>query len=415
MERDKTSARAEWQAHWPLVSASTLGIGLGVIHLYSMGVFITPLSQEFGWRRVEISSALSIVTVFSVVSAYFVGLLVDRLGPRRIAIPGAVAYCLSFAALATLSGALWHWWLCWILIAVTVQFVKPTVWAAAVTSRFTASRGLAIAVMMTGTGIASSVNPLVANALLEAFDWRAAYVGLAALWAVVTIPLCVRTFYGATDAQRGPKGAVADPRTLTGMTLRRALLGRQFWTLAISVVASTAIIMGTMVHFIPAAIDGGLDSTSAAAVAGLIGISSITGRLVTGLVIDRFSGRIVGAVAFALPMIACLLLLMPGASTVHFAIAACVIGFALGADADVGAYLVSRYFGLRHFGALYGALIGLLGLATGGGPLLAGLAFDWTQSYQIYFQAGIPVCAVASLLLLTIGPYPEPDLPSEHA
>lgn len=404
-----SSASDEWRNHWSLVLASTLGIGLGVMHLYSMGAFIEPLEHAFGWQRLQVSSALSIVTALSVVSAYVVGLLVDRFGPRRIALPGIVLYCSAFASLASLHGSLAQWWACWGLIAISVQLVKPTVWVAAVASRFVSSRGLAISVVMTGTGAASIINPVLATFLLERFGWRVAYLGLAAAWALIALPVCWFCFYGFSDQMRRRNTAV-DRETMPGLDLRQALTGRRFWTLAASVVMATLIVMGLMVHFIPLAIAGGISPASAAFIASIMGFSSVGGRLLTGLWIDRMNGRLVAAAAFMLPCVACLLLMSSAVFAdryIIYVIAACLTGFALGADGDLGAYLVSRYFGIRRFGALYGALIGLLGLATGGGPLLAGYIYDMTQSYVAYLQVGVAGSIASSLLILTLGPYPE--------
>lgn len=387
-----------------------LGMGLGIMHISSMSAFIAPLEQEFHWSRAQISSALSIVTVFSVVAAYFVGLLIDRIGPRRIALPGAITYCLAFASLAAMTNSTLHWVLCWVAIGVSVQFVKPTVWAAAVASRFSRSRGLAIAVTMAGAGIATAVNPVLATMLLQGFSWRVAYLGLAASWGLIAIPICWLAFYGANDNRIGSTRSHGprDRGMIAGVDLKDAFLGHRFWLIAFGIVMTTAVTMGLIVHFIPVAMDNGLSGAQAAAAAGSIGLSSIAGRLLTGYLIDRLSGRLVGSAAFVMPAIACWLLLYED-SLFSYVIAASVLGFSLGADADVGAYLMSRYFGLRNFGALYGALIGLIGLATGGGPLIAGLVYDNLGNYQTFLHAGIPVSIVAASLLLFIGKYP--DLP----
>src|SRR5690606_27069803 len=126
----------------------------------------------FGWGRVELSAGLMIVTIVSIAASYFVGRLIDRVGPRRIALPGLAAYCVAFSSFSLLTGPLWQWWLCWSLLAIADQATKPTVWATAITSRFTASRGLALAIMMMGTSVASSVNPIIATFLIDNYGWR---------------------------------------------------------------------------------------------------------------------------------------------------------------------------------------------------------------------------------------------------
>jgi MFS family permease len=106
-----------------------------------------------------------------------------------------------------------------------------------------------------------------------------------------------------------------------------------------------------------------------------------------------------------MPCGACFLLLSFPGSFPHALLAACLLGASLGADADLCSYLVARYFGLRHFGALYGALISVLGLSVGVGPPVAGLVYEQTGSYDAYFLAGIPICLLASLMIWLLGPY----------
>ncbi len=406
---NRHQAGAEWRSYWPLAVCSSLGLGLGVMHIYSMGAFIGPLSRQFGWGRFELSAGLMIVTLVSIIASYFVGRLIDRIGPRRLALPGLAVYCLAFCSFAALSGPLWQWWLCWSFIAIADQATKPTVWATAITSRFTASRGLALAIMMMGTSVASSINPFIATFLIENYGWRMAYVGLAAIWALLTIPACFLFFHSATDpAKRGSEAQAAAPRTsLPGINYNVALKGSRFWRLSIAMGLITCVTIGLTVHIVPALIDSGMSGQQAALIAGILGISSIVGRLGMGILLDKIDSRIVIAAVFSFPALACLIFLSGDNSGIMASGAAILIGLALGAEGDVGAYMVSRYFGLRHFGTLYGVLVGVLGIAVGTGPLLAGLSFDLSSSYAAFFLSCIPVCILTSLLMVSLGRPPE--------
>lgn len=404
-----TTAMQEWKSNWLLVLASTVGTGAGIMHLYTTGFFIVPLGEEFGWSRSEVTSALTIVSVASITCAAFVGVLIDRFGPRRVGLIGLLAYPLAYGLLSSVSSSLLHWWGLWVLVALSVQLVKPTVWAAAVASRFNTARGLAMAVTLSGTGIASTLNPVLAGFLLQEYGWRTAYMGLAAVWAAVSLPLCFLYFYGAADNERLKPGLKAAPRaiSLPGVPLREAALSARFWQLAIGCVLTAIVTLGLLVHFVPIVVAAGLTPGQAAAISALSGASAIVGRLGTGFLLDRYSGPIIAMVAFSLPGVACALLLTFDVSTTLAIVVACLVGVSMGAETDIAGYLTTKYFGLRHFGALFGGIVALLGISTATGPLLAALAFDISGAYTLFFTAGAVACAAGSLLVLMLGKYPD--------
>src|SRR5262245_33684777 len=130
------SAAAEWREHWPVVLASLFGVGLLTVYIYSTGVMIAPLEQEFGWKRAQISMGPSIVAVIGAVAAPFMGMAIDRFGARRIAIAGVIGLCSTLALLSQAGPGIWSWWALWGLVALVHPFVKPTVWTAAISSLF---------------------------------------------------------------------------------------------------------------------------------------------------------------------------------------------------------------------------------------------------------------------------------------
>jgi MFS family permease len=144
--------------------------------------------------------------------------------------------------------------------------------------------------------------------------------------------------------------------------------------LASALFSFTAI--GAVVHFVPILTDRGAAPLEAAGIASLVGIFSIVGRLGTGVLLDRFPGHLIGAAAFLLPIIASVLLLLDGANPLSQVIAAAVLWLTVGSEVNVITYLAARHFGLKNFGALYGALLMAFSLGTACGPLAAGAVFD---------------------------------------
>ncbi len=167
-----TNARQEWREYWFLPILGALGYATSVLYIYSMGPFIEPIQQEFGWSRAQISSGITITAAGTALFSVPIGALVDRLGPRRIAMFGVIAVCCSIALLGTATGTDRNWIVIWCVLAFATIFVQTTVWASAVNSRFRASRGVALAVTLSGAAFAAAFFPVVASWLIEQF-WLA--------------------------------------------------------------------------------------------------------------------------------------------------------------------------------------------------------------------------------------------------
>ncbi len=397
-------AVAEWPAGWPLVAATSAGFALSVSYLYTFGVFLGPIQEAFGWSRAQITAGVTIVATCTMAIAPFAGAAIDRLGARRMALLGVVLYSVAFAALGLVGGSVWSWWLVWLAIGLSVQLVKPTVWSAAVAGRFVRSRGSALAVTLSGAGVASAVDPFLAQALIGRVGWRLAFPGLAALWLAVAMPLCLLFLRGPVVPAGG--GAPNEPaRSLPGLSLREALLSGRFWKLVAGVVIAGLVTLGLSLHFVPI-ITAQLGKGPAVASVALIGLFAMAGRLLTGWLFDRVRGPVVAAGVFCLPGVACLLLLSPASSPLTAAAAAAVIGLATGGETDVAAYLIARYFGLRHYGALFGTLVGAIGVAMAAGPLLAARSFDVFHTYTPFLELGVLPCFLAAALAASLGAYP---------
>src|SRR5690606_2334808 len=325
------TARQEWRTHWPLVLAANREVALGSIHVYSTGIFIEPLEREFGWSRAEISAGLSLVSVIGVFGAPLFGYLVNRLGSRRIALPGTVFLCASIAVLSLATSSIWSWWGLWVLVALSTLFMKPTVWSTAVSSVFNKSRGLALAVVLSGTGLGSALTPIVANYLIEHFGWRGAYLGLGLGAAVLVVPTMWFLFFDARDRLRlSPAGTKATaPAMLTGWSMAEGFRARQFYQLWAAALITTLIVVGFVVHLVPLLGDAGISRATAVSLAGMVGIMSIIGRLTVGYLMDRLPGPPVGTISVSLPIVAALILLAFPGSVPAAVVAVAVLGLSV--------------------------------------------------------------------------------------
>jgi MFS family permease len=402
----------EWREHWPVVVASMMGVLFSIMHLLTLGVMIAPLHREFGWSRAEITFGPLLIPLVGLPLSPLIGLAIDRYGPRRIGLAGVMLYCAALAALSLAQQPIWTWWLLWLLLAFAFLFVTPTVWVTAVTSLFSASRGLALAVLLTANGIAALVMPILTYTLIKNFGWRGTYIFMGSLAAAITLPMLYFFFFSAKDRSRLEQTVASSPDhqgclILAGVSVRAGLGSFAFFKLAFVGVGAALVFNGLFVNFVPILISSGIRPPSAAAIAGLGGITSIIGRLGAGQLLDRFNARIIGAIAMTFPVVSCLLLIVFAGSKAAAAIAILLFGLAAASELDVLSYLSSRLFGLRNFGAIFGIIIGFVLLGAGGGPFLANLIYDFSGSYHIDLLIAMALCLVNSYCFLSTGPYPK--------
>ncbi len=401
-------AAAEWRSFWFLPFAAALGYSTSVIHVYSMGPFIEPLQQAFGWSRGQISFGLTIASFISAIFCVPVGILVDRIGPRRVGLIGVLLMSGAFALLGTMTGTTANWVALWVIVALGTLWVQATVWTSAVASRFEASRGLAFAITLSGAALSAAVAPVLAAWLIGGYGWRTAFVAMGGIWAALVFPFLLLCFRGAHDGGASQHATTTSPvKVLKGVTLSQGLRSPTLYKLLLASGLFSFTAIGAVVHFVPILTDSGATPLAAAGVAALVGVFSIFGRLGTGFLLDRFPGHIVGALAFMLPIVSALLLLFDGANPLSQAVAAAALGLTVGSEVDVIAFLAAKHFGLRNFGALYGALVMALSLGTAFGPLAAGTVFDRFDSYAPFLMLAIVLMGVSATALFSLGLAPE--------
>lgn len=402
------TARDEWRTGWPVVVAGAVGIGVTSLHFYSLGLFIQPLGTAYGWSRAAISSGPAIVAMVNLMIAARIGRLVDRVGVRRVAIPGYVAYCSGLGLLGLAGPSIWSWYALWVLLGLGYSFAGASLWSVAVASRFDRSRGLALAVALCGTGVAGASTLVFGSRVLDRFGWQATYAALGCTVLILGLPLLLAFLHSARDLQlQRPSGGMSAPVEAPGLSFGEALRHARFWMLAISAMLIGGGVAGLIVHFIPMGIQRGIAPVDAAAIAGLIGMAAIVGRLITGALMDYMPARLVGGCVFLLPVLACFLL-ASGISAMPLMMAtAVIIGLATGAEFDVLAILVSRYLGMRAYAAIYGQIAALFGIGVGFGPTIGGALFDMFGSYEpmLWFLAAL--FAIAAALLFLLGPAPH--------
>ncbi|MBS3961348.1 MAG: MFS transporter [Sandarakinorhabdus sp.] len=395
-----STAGAEWRRYGIIPLVAAMGLATSTIAFYGFGPYIAPVSESFGWSRTQATLGLAITTLVGALFAVPIGMAVDRFGSRRIGVVGALTAPAAFALLGTADGSQVQWLVLWMIMAIALLPTQVTIWTSAVLSRFEVSRGLALAVTLSGTSAAAAVFPLLGAWLIEMHGWQRAMVWQGAIWAaIVFLPILI-FFRGARDVGRA--GGQPAARATGGMNLKQGLRTIAYWKLLLVSILFMLSIMGIVVHFVPILAVAGLDPVTAAGYAALIGLFSLIGRIGAGLLLDHIPDAWVGGGACLLPPIGIALLIASDGNPAMMALAAALIGLTLGAEGDVLAYMTSRLFGLASFGSLFGGLTVALALGVTIGPLAAASTYDQTGGYAPFLWATIPILLLCSAILFTM-------------
>lgn len=382
---------------WILVAVAFLAVSVsfGPVVVFTFGVFLRPVSEEFGWTRGEISLAFSVAALTVSFVSPLIGRLTDRYGARLVVVVCASVYASAFASLSWLTGALAQLYATYFVIGLVGNGATQLPYSQTITEWFDRSRGIALSLMMTGVGLGILVMPPLAQYLIDGYGWRTAYLVLGVVMFAAAVPLpALLLRRGGLAAQSSSKAAAP----AEGMQVREAVRTQTFWTILACFFLQSAALNGCVAHLAPMLTDGGLTTANAALAASILGGSTMAGRLTTGWMLDRFFAPRVAAAFFGMATVGVLVLLLPTTQAAALG-ASALIGFSMGAEADAMPYLVSRYFGLRSFTELFGYTFSAYAVAGALGPGLMGLGFDHFGDYRMTI-VGLALTITAGTLLM---------------
>jgi MFS family permease len=395
--------------------ALTAGLGLflntATIVVFSFGFFAKAMGQEFHVGRGKMSLAFTIHNLTSALCIPLAGRLVDRHGARRVLLPFTALLGLILVSSRLLSQAIWQVYVFYVALGVVSGGAGAMPYTDVVSHWFDRRRGLAISVMMLGMGLGSVVIPSVAQRLIATLGWRLSYsvFGLAILF----IPLPVVAAFlkerpdkmglqpdGYAQAHAPTTGALTE----AGLTLREAVHTSAFWTIASVLFLVTASVHACFIHLPAIVTDRGGTAQLAAFAGSLFGIGLFLGRVGCGYLLDVFFAPRVAGLLFVAVAIGIAFLGLSHAIW-SACTAAVLVGFGIGAEVDIIAYLTSRYFGLRSYGTIFGWIWVVFGVSGGLGAYLMGLGFDKTGSYVAPLIGFFCASLLATLLIVSLGPY----------
>lgn len=402
----------EFRSAWKILILSVAGVAISInaALLYGFGTLVLPLNQAFGWSKPELQACITFLFGGAVISLQLVGWFNLRYGIKRVTVVSLLLLVLGYLATTQLTPSIWSMYLAFALLPIVGMGTLAVTWTQLLSLWYERNRGLALAVGLSGTGLTAAIIPRLMTWGIEHWDWRAAFVILAILNLVVLLPLTLLWFRlpGVATATAS-NGQASDSllQSLPGMSFREGMRSGKFWicNLALSLVVSSVV--GMVTSTIPLLQSKGLSAADAGLVFSGFGVSLIFGRMLIGYLLDRLWPPAVAACSLMMPAVGCMIYLSGSTDFQVLLFAAMLVGFGAGAEFDIAAFLVARYFGLREYGRLFGVHQGLNTVASALAPLLFAFMLSRSGDYSAMLMYCMACCLIGPLLLLMLGRAPR--------
>jgi MFS family permease len=398
---------------WVIVAAGGLLGCVAIGAMFSLPVFLRPISRDTGWSITGVSSAMTFGFLAMAMGSVLWGNLSDRFGPRVVVTIGSSGLAAALA-LASRATSLIEFQL---IFGLAVGGAAAAIFApmmACVTGWFDTHRSLAVSLVSAGMGMAPmTMSPLAAR-LISDHDWRTSLQILAALAAVVMIPVALLVRRPPALKSRDVV-LPADQETQPGITLGRAIRAPQFITLLLTNFFCCATHSGPIFHTVSYAISCGIPLVAAVSIYSLEGLAGLGGRVAFGFLGDRFGAKRVLVSGLLLQAFGALAYFFVRELGAFYAVAA-LFGFIYAGVMPLYAVLARENFPLRMMGTIIGgtSMAGSLGMAIG--PLAGGLIYDTFASYGWLYIGACGIGIGAFLTASTFRPFAaEPALEPAHA
>jgi len=391
---------------WVIALAGAGAQSAQALAVYTFGVFLRPLTMEFGWERGALSLASSIAGLVMGLLAIASGRLSDRYGPRILVTFGGLILGAGFL-LMTQINSLVHVYIFWGLFTGIAASCSVVPILATIPRWFTRKRGIAISIPATGFGLGAIVSPLLAQWLISAYGWRQPFLilGITA-WAII-IPMAqlmkqspekmgLKPYGAGEEAEdRGPAGSAA------GLSLGQALKTGRFWLLALIQFFWFYCLTTLVVHITPHAADIGTPEIVAASILSFLAGSSVIGRFSMGFISDKIGSRLALGLCLILSMLALVWLLF-ARETWALYLFAVPFGLAYGGIIPLLTVVPSELFGVKSLGTILGAFMLFSTIGSAFGAPIAGYIFDTTGSYRLALVILVIICTITVILGLIL-------------
>jgi OFA family oxalate/formate antiporter-like MFS transporter len=357
----------------------------------TLSVFVTPMSDEFGWSRAEFSGAVSLGGLLAALTSPSIGVLADRRGSSVILSVAALVLGGAALALSQTNSLIWFY-VAFCIARMTFASPFDIGISSAVAQWFIRLRGQAMSYINVVLSISLALMPVIAYTAMSSGGWRNAWFTIAIL--VLTIGVAPNVLLlarrpediGLTPDPESAHLPVEPGRTAAQInepkfTRAEALRTPALWLIMGFTVFIFPVQAGISLHQIPHLIERGLSPLVAVSAVSCQSIIGAVAGLAFGLFARRFSARIglcIGAIALSM---SALLLLTVNSAWQAF-VATGLFGFGIAGVLTLLPVIWAEYYGRKHFGAIRGVTLPVQVLAQASGPLIAGFLRDWTNDYN---------------------------------
>lgn len=404
---------------WVVIAATTVLSAQGVM-FYGFGILFPSILEEFNWSRALTSSIFSVQISTNSVFILLMGYLIDRYSPRLLIGLGALFLGVGLI-FSTFTREIWHLYLFFGIIVgmgTSSMYVPPVT---VVTRWFEKKRGLALGIAVTGIGIGGFLGSPSLNWLIQSFGWRMALPILGILSGILVFLAAMALIghpeekglqpYGA-EASQGVHGResslILKNQTLTSeksanldWTVWQVLKTRAFFILFVMFFFAEVSLVGVMAHLFTYATENGVPKHVVSWAYGVIGVTSVVGKVGIGALSDRIGRKAAFLLSFALKGTA-FIFLLPAPNIFFLYLFAAILGFSYGGWTPLFPAILSDFFGLGVMGKIFSILT--INFLLGGtcGPILAGWTFDRIGSYPIAFMIFSAICYLAAIFSLLL-------------
>ncbi|HBX55695.1 MFS transporter [Pseudomonas sp. UBA2684] len=397
----------EFKRGWRVLLLGLAGIctSISVGLLYGFGTLVIPLEQAFGWSRGDLQASITFLFAGVAISTQLVGPLYRRFGLRRVAIVSIVLQVIGYAAITRIEHSIGWLYLAFFAMPLVCAGTIAITWTQLVNLWFERNRGLALAVILCGTGLMAVVLPPLLARLIAQFGWQAGFFTLAAMPLLFTLPLALFWLrLPSNDALPAESEAVPQ---LSGFSFRQALRSPVYWSFNVALILSVCLTVGMVTNIVPMLQGKGFSAQEASQIFSSFGISIIAGRLLVGYLLDRYPPILVAAISLVLPAIGCTIFLFAGVQSVALLVLAILcIGASAGAEFDLAAFLMARYFGLREYARIFGLHLALVTIFAGLMPVFFGRLYEAYDGYSAVLLCCLACSIIGPSILLWLRPAP---------
>lgn len=389
---------------WVIVAAGALMSCVAIGAMFSLAIFLEPMSLDTNWSRAGISSAMTLNFLVMGVGGFAWGAIYDRLGARPVVLVGAALLGLALV-LASQAGSLFSFQLTYgVLVGLAASaFFAPMI--ALTTAWFDTNRSLAVSLVSAGMGVAPMTISPFARWLITAYDWRTAMFDIGIMAWVLLLPAVLLV-------RQPPKPVANDAAPVAeghGMSVGQALRSPQFIVLGLTFFACCAAHSGPIFHMVSYAMQCGVAPMAAVTIYSVEGLAGLGGRILFGVLGDRLGVKpvLITGLAIQAAVIAAYLAV---SQLDQFYMLAVIFGATYGGVMPLYAVLAREYFGPRIIGTVFGAAGMLSSLGMAFGPLAGGMVFDAYANYSWLFIGSAIVGLGAAGIAIAFPPLPSRQL-----